>query len=617
MHPEWTFDPKENSLKGISLSSYHFEENATGVSVFFTPPLDAKEGETAIITAIGESYLSKLSDQEAKGKHDDDLVLEVSAFRAIELDCDDPVRYVDPGKTVSFQISVQNNGNSRETVEIQMGQIMEKWTAMADMPTLILQARQRKTVTVTVEAPADALEGSRCVLEVEANMPSVGKVVDSISLTTIVNRYSSINASLDDSDYYRLDPGDKISLNITVNNLGNGISRAYFSMAQLPKDWIFTFYYEGLEVDSISMDPYEALQVRLDITVSKEALSDGIPETPGFDPYPIVINVSGDDNYDNILLAVQINRKASVSVYTTSDLEITEPGYWTLFYVCVKNNGNAWDEIILNIDDVPMDTDTSTKMEKKWEVFFTSVAVVEQISGVKDMEYIDFTSTIDIEGLPPTSGYEPNNTKEEMLELKELTLRLPRGGIAWVTITAEVPHYALSRDAGFNVTSFSYTSPSLKLPQLEFTVSIRNAELSIVGDIRVSDNVRPGKLVSVLVHIKNTGEIRAENVQIRLYEDGSEVATMPIRTILAGNTQMVAFTWKVPDKSRCDLKVVIDPDNLITEKNRRNNMKERSVSISSSSSLLLGLSIETLFFIVGAVTAILILGGVWLFLRRR
>jgi len=482
---------------------------------------------------------------------------------------------------------------------------------------LILQARQRETVTVTVEAPADALEGSRCVLEVQANMPSVGKVVDTVSLTTIVNRYSSINASLDDSDYYRLDPGDKISLNITVNNLGNGISRAYFSMAQLPKDWLFTFYYEGLEVDSIRMDPYETLQVRLDITVSRDALSDGIPETAGFDPYPIVINVSGDDNYDNILLAVQINRKASVSVYTTSDLEITEPGYWTLFYVCVKNNGNAWDEIILNIDDIPMDTDTSTKMEKKWEVFFTSVAVVEQISGVKDMEYVDFTSTIDIEDLPPTSGYEPNNTKEEMLELKELTLRLPRGGIAWVTITAEVPYYAISRDVGFNVTSFSYTSPSLKLPQLKFTVSIRNAELSIVGDIRVSDNVRPGKLVSVLIHIKNTGEIRAENVQIRLYEDGSEVATMPIRTILAGNTQMVAFTWKVPEKSRCDLKVVIDPDNLITEKNKRNNMKERSVSISGSSTLLLGLSIETLLFILGAVTAFLVLGGVWLFLRRR
>ncbi len=604
-NPDWVFDEGEMSLSNIKLSSYHFEDNTSGITIFITPPIDAKEGETAIVTAVGESYLSKLSGQDAKGKHDDEIIFEVSAFRAVEIECEEAVKYVDPGKSVTFLISVRNNGNSRENIEIQLGPMISGWTAVTDMPTIILQARQKKTVSITMTAPKGALEGSRCVLEVKVNMPSVDKVVDSVYLTTIVNRFCLISASLEDTDYYNLNPGDKISLNLSVSNLGNGLTGANFYMFQLEIDWEFDFLFEGLSVDYVTLEPFQTVNLRLDITVPFNALADGIPETPSFDPFSIIVNISGEENFEYLFLSVQVNRKSSVEIFSSGDIEITEPGAFTLFRICVRNEGNAWDEIQLNIEDLPMDIYPATGIRKPWTIFFSSVSLDEQISGINNVEFVDFTQTVDVTNLDRSTAYEPSNMREELIILNEITIRIPRKGVAWVTLTVEIPRYASARDVSFNVSSFCISSPGLELPVIQSTVSVRNADLTFVGDIELPGSIETGELVSVMVNIKNTGDIRAEDVQVRLYVDGQAVATMPIRTILAGNTQMVAFTWKVPDISECKLKVVVDPDNLIVEKDKQDNSIEKPVLIEGSSGVMGGVA-----YWIMAVAGIIVLGTV-------
>jgi len=617
LHPEWSYDEEKKCLSGIHLSSYHFEENTTGISFLFTPPLDAKEGDTAIVTAIGESYLSILTEQDARGKHDDDVILEVSANRAMEISCSEPLKYIDPGKTVSFLVSVQNNGNSREQVQIELGPMIPGWTATVDSPTVILQARQKKTVTVTMWAPEDALEGSRAVLEVSVELPSVGKVVDSLALTAIVNRYCQINASLLDDEFHFVDPGEKVSLNISIGNPGNGPTSAFLTMANLPSGWDFEFLLMGQPVTNKNLEAGDNYQIRLDISVPHDALADADPDSPGFDPYSLLINVSGEENHIALPLSFMVNRKAAISVFTGDDLEITEPGSWAVFYVCVKNEGNAWDEILVSLDDIPVDEEGSSGLAKEWEVFFTSVALIEQASGVAEFSRADFSRLIDTSPLTADMGFEPNNSHSDLVNIRELTLRLPIGGIAWVGITAEVPHYAASRDTSFNISSECLSSAKVRPPPIECRVSIRNADLGISGGISLSAPAKAGELISVMVHIKNVGDIRAENVQLRLYEDDAVIATMPIRTILAGKTQFVAFTWKVPNKDSCKLKVVIDPDHHIAEKSRHNNKAETDVNISGSS-ILFSLGYEGILWgVLGAIILALLALGINMFLRRR
>ena len=583
----------------------------------FTPPVDAKQGDTAIVTALGESYLSRLTGQDARGNHDDDLTLEVSANRAVELTCEELYKYVDPGKTVSFLLSVQNNGNSREEVEIMLGPMIPGWTAAVDSPTVVLQARQKKTVTVTMWAPEDALEGSRAVLEVSVGLPSVDKVVDSLAVTAIVNRYCQINATLLDDEFHFVDAGEKVSINLSIGNPGNGPTSAYLTMSSLPSGWDFEFRLMGQPLTSKNLEAGDNYQVRLDIFVPPDALADANPDSAGFDPYALMINISGEENNIGLPLSFMVNRRSDISVFTGDDLEITEPGSWTMFYVCVKNEGNAWDEVLVSLDDIPVDEEGSSGLAKEWEIFFTSVALIEQASGVAEVSRMDFSGLIDTSLLSPESGFEPNNSHEELVNVRELTLRLPKGGVAWVGITAEVPHYAAARDTSFNISSECLTSIRVRPPIIECRVSIRNADLGISGGLSLSAPAKAGELISVMVHVKNVGDIRAENVQLRLYEDGTVISTMPIRTILAGKTQFVAFTWKVPNKDSCKLKVVIDPDNHIAEKSRHNNKAETDVDISGSSSIL-SLTYETVMW--GVLAAIFLalaaLGINWFFRRR-
>ena len=376
-------------------------------------------------------------------------------------------------------------------------------------------------------------------------------------------------------------------------------------MLQLEMDWDFTFLFEGLPVDYITLEPFQTINMRLDITVSGNALADGIPETPSFDPFSIIVNISGEENFEYLFLSVLVSRKSSVELFSSGEMEITEPGAFALFRICVKNNGNAWDEIQLNIEDIPLDLYPATGIRKPWTVFFSEVSMDEQTSSIKNVEYVDFTKTVDVTYLDHSKSYEPSNMREELLLQNEITLRIPRKRAAWVTITVEIPRYATARDAVFNVSSICISSPGLNLPIISSTVSVRNADLTFVGDIELPDTIKTGQLVSVMVKVKNTGDIRAEDVQVRLYVDGLAVATMPIRTVLAGNTQMVAFTWKVPDITECRLKVIIDPDNLIVEKDKQDNSIEKPVLIEGSSGVMGGVA-----YWIMAVAGIIVLGTV-------
>jgi hypothetical protein len=68
---------------------------------------------------------------------------------------------------------------------------------------------------------------------------------------------------------------------------------------------------------------------------------------------------------------------------------------------------------------------------------------------------------------------------------------------------------------------------------------------------------------------------------------------------------MVAFTWKVPDISECKLKVIVDPDNLIVEKDKQDNTIDKPVLIEGSSGVMSGIANWVM-----AVVGIIVLGFV-------
>ena len=205
--------------------------------------------------------------------------------------------------------------------------------------------------------------------------------------------------------------------------------------------------------------------------------------------------------------------------------------------------------------------------------------------------------------------YIPNNTKTEMMSTTDISLRIPYRTTLWVSVTVKIPDSVAAEDTYFVVSSKCINNVALTIDDITCPLSVRNVELTISSKIILPSSVKAGELVSVSVQVGNMGEIMAKNVIVRLYADGKLVENIPVETILKGETQLVSFIWKVPDKEECKLTVTVDPDNFIVEKNEGNNTRSKTVSISGSSGFLKFMQPDT----VVPVLLVLALLGVGIF----
>ena len=75
-----------------------------------------------------------------------------------------------------------------------------------------------------------------------------------------------------------------------------------------------------------------------------------------------------------------------------------------------------------------------------------------------------------------------------------------------------------------------------------------------------------GDVLTIIVKVKNSGDIPAENVDVQLVIDGVEKKTTTLRTVKneSGDEKTVIFSW-VAEAGEHDIKIVIDPDNTVIE----------------------------------------------------
>ncbi len=617
-NPEWDFNGVTKTVKGVTVPARSFENNQTYLRFSVRAPIDAHEGMNALINAIGESVLANSTGQDAQGDHDDEVKLIVSSNRMVELYCEDDELHVDPGKSVSFLVSVKNNGNGQEKVELSMGSLISDWTGSISSPTVILQPRQKKIVRITLTAPETAREGSRCVVKLEVRMHQQKNIADDLALTAIVNQYQKINATIIGTKSFNVDPGKEFTFNISISNEGNGIVQVTTDMIQLAEGWEYEFIFDGEEVKNFKMEAFQTIEVTVSIKVPSNALADSDLSLPGLNAYPIGLNVTCDEKYIQLLASATVKRKSDLEVIWIPDTAektfdgyklVSEPGGEVQFLIRVKNNGNAWDEVKLDIKDTPLYLDPNTLLERPWDIYFSSLSFREHTSVEYGVTELDFTRLIDVTDLDTRPQYIPNNTKTEMMSTTDISLRIPYRTTLWVSVTVKIPDSVAAEDTYFVVSSKCINNVALTIDDITCPLSVRNVELTISSKIILPSSVKAGELVSVSVQVGNMGEIMAKNVIVRLYADGKLVENIPVETILKGETQLVSFIWKVPDKEECKLTVTVDPDNFIVEKNEGNNTRSKTVSISGSSGFLKFMQPDT----VVPVLLVLALLGVGIF----
>jgi len=90
-------------------------------------------------------------------------------------------------------------------------------------------------------------------------------------------------------------------------------------------------------------------------------------------------------------------------------------------------------------------------------------------------------------------------------------------------------------------------------------------------------NVDPNTTVTILVDIVNQGTAAGTNVSVQVFLDNQTLANQ-ILTLQAGGSTEISLTWNATTGGHL-VKVVIDPDNALTELNKANNVATYTLNV--------------------------------------
>ena len=253
------------------------------------------------------------------------------------------VKYVDPGKTATFNLTLTNRGNGHDNITIGVdGQVPTGWTAVVLPTKASLDPLKNTTLRLNVTAPKDALAGASLVVDVRARSGAWPNRTQVHRTTTIVNQVYAFNASAPGTIKVR--PGDEGIINLTLRNLGNGRDSLSFVIGGIRTGWSFK------PQASVGLDPSASATVPFKFTVpGKDPATGKWHEGPG--NWTVNFNVSDVGGlHKQLLVRIEVLQVFSVAL-SAEEYEISIWSNESAHYVLhIQNTGNGNDTYILTTE---------------------------------------------------------------------------------------------------------------------------------------------------------------------------------------------------------------------------------------------------------------------------
>ena len=338
-----------------------------------------------------------------KGTYD---ILELGVFVSIRstgnivFAVDDRSEQVKPGECASYDIEVTKNFDSGELVFATPGAPeakpdgvamdawrVENWVVIVDFANATGSAdagdglgdpiawtipgnaeKVTKRVAVHVCAPQNATAGLGPAITLKGYLDGYPRISDSAILSTNVEHVFDLDAGVDPAvgTSMNVNPGDQITLPITVSNEGNGPDRFDFRLARVTDafgvDVIWDIDIPRENLQELSPGTYQAFDVLMNVpdrvpagvyTVVLQAFSEEVyPDASGRDTRirdTVTLTITVDEFHD-----MQISMDPTVD----NAVKTSAPGRIVRFTFNVTNNGNVADVPTLNNHTAQRDGDS-------------------------------------------------------------------------------------------------------------------------------------------------------------------------------------------------------------------------------------------------------------------
>ena len=492
-----------------------------------------------------------------------------------------------------------------------------------------------KRVTVHVCAPNNATAGLGPAITLKGYLDGYPRISDSAILSTNVEHVFDLDAGVDPDvgTSLNVNPGDEISLPITVTNDGNGPDRFDFRLARVTDafgvDVIWDIEIPRDTLQELSPDTYQAFDVTMNVpnrvpageyTVVLQAFSEEVyPDASGRETRirdTIVLTVTVDEFHD-----MQISMDPTVD----NAVKTSAPGKIVRFTFNVTNNGNIADVPTLNNHTATRDGDSLLWSElpgmgalSSWDVdwFIMRQVSAELVVEEACMNMLSTASSfpedaciyledIDEWRLPEMAPYETITTVAAVKIGTDAILDTRSIGLKVVSMYGDMENNGDHDDSpewdgdNYDTNEFIVTL-RLRAPNLEIKEIIMPPSTSSEVD----------STIPIGIILQNTGNVHATDIEIVLceYDDANDADIMKEIRDNGCDEERVVMRQVVgallaPDDTE-DAKeielyllypvtagskgvyVVVDPMNEIVESDEKDNVRPIPEALESDSPML-------------------------------
>jgi uncharacterized membrane protein len=478
-------------------------DESTNFTVRLTAPEDAKANENGTVFVRVQSF-SDASVWDGKK-----LLGIINPTFRLELETLVPNKWVDPGDSVDFLITIRNVGNMQGKVTIFVTSTNPRpgWGALLDKETVFLAGGEQQVIKLTVTAPADALAGSRQVIKVNAVSEDYSSRGD-VQISALVNRVYGLDPGIDQPDL-TIHAGEKAKYLVTVKNDGNGNENVALNSAKVPPGWVVTFELDEVEIRNLVLLSKETKTFTAVVSTPFDAVAGSTPIQL------VLLDESGQDYPRQVY--TKIHQKYAVDLSSSKYRGEGAPKGLVNYRLTILNDGNGEDTFSLEHGGLP---------STLW------------VAGFYDMQ----GSPISTVTLNPK-------------EMKDVELRI---------------HIPEDADRTEPVDFFARaTSTSAETDDVKLTLDVKLPDLKIQSVEYNPAKPVPLNPTQITVRVTNDGTYAAEDVNVVLYEGDKEVGREVLRTITKGSNATASFTWvPTPGKHTLTYEISNDIPELLYDNNQ-------------------------------------------------